>query len=231
MRYDALVFDLFGTLVDNLPRTEFERTLAGMSDAVTVPREDFAKVWVEKMNDRMIGKFGGTEGNIACVCEALGFRPSADRMAEAAEIRLAFTRRALEPRQNALETLRGLRSLGLKVGLVSDCTAEVPLLWADTTFVHLIQAPVFSCSVGTKKPDPRMYNLACRGLGVAPENCLYIGDGASDELTGATKIGMDAALILPHEPDGYDHLRGDAQRWTGPVISDLSEIVGLLRGN
>ena len=151
-------------------------------------------------------------------------------VSDAARLRVEFMRRALRPRPNALEMLRSLRSLGLKIGLVTDCSDEVPTLWSKTPFAELIDYPVFSCSAGVKKPDPRIYHLASEGLGVAPPKCLYIGDGGSDELAGASRVRMDAVLILQSGPDGWDHLRGDARRWTGRAISDLEEVVELLAG-
>jgi putative hydrolase of the HAD superfamily len=35
------------------------------------------------------------------------------------------------------------------------------------------------------KPDPRIFQLACKRLGLQPEDCLYVGDGGSNEFTAA----------------------------------------------
>lgn len=40
------------------------------------------------------------------------------------------------------------------------------------------------------KPDPAIYLLACRRLGVAPEDCVFVGDGGDRELEGAAAVGM-----------------------------------------
>ncbi len=37
-----------------------------------------------------------------------------------------------------------------------------------------------------------MYETACAHLGVDPGECLYVGDGGSQELSGATAVGMTA---------------------------------------
>ena len=37
-RYDAIVFDLIGTLIDNFSRREYERVLADMADALGIAR-------------------------------------------------------------------------------------------------------------------------------------------------------------------------------------------------
>lgn len=45
---------------------------------------------------------------------------------------------------------------------------------------------------GVQKPDEEIYRRCMAGLGVAPEECIYIGDGGSQELETARNIGMNA---------------------------------------
>jgi putative hydrolase of the HAD superfamily len=49
---------------------------------------------------------------------------------------------------------------------------------------------VLSCETGLVKPDPEIFKLCAARLGVRPEDCLYVGDGGSDELRGASTVGM-----------------------------------------
>jgi len=80
------------------------------------------------------------------------------------------------------------------------------------------------------KPDARIYRLACEQLEVKPQECLYVGDGSSHELTGASRVGMHAVLIrVPYE-DTYDAHRIDTEEWNGSTISALREVPGLLDG-
>ena len=51
------------------------------------------------------------------------------------------------------------------------------------------------CDVGMMKPDGEINLLACNRLGVLLADYLFIGVGGSRELTGASKVGMDAVLI------------------------------------
>lgn len=121
-----------------------------------------------------------------------------------------------------------MKQRGYSIGLISDCSPEVPLLWQETPFVPLIDAAIFSCAVKLKKPNSRIYRLACQKLGVIPENCLYVGDGASRELTGASRVGMRPVMIrVPYE-DGYEAYRPDSEAWQGPTISSLEEVMKFL---
>ena len=117
-------------------------------------------------------------------------------------MRMEFTRRSLAPREDAAETVATLRARGYKVGLISDCSVEVPALWQETRLAPLVDAPVFSCVVGLRKPDPGIYAIVCERLGVPAGACLYVGDGSSHELTGARTAGMDPVLIVRNGPLG-----------------------------
>jgi len=226
----AVIFDLFGTLVDNFSMREHDAVKRQMAAALSAPPEGFARLWGETFNKRATGAFRSTKDNTEYICQRLGVRPKDEYLKLAVKIRVDFTRRSLKPRDDALETLTQLRQEGYKIGLISDCSSEVPLLWADTPFAPLIHAVVFSCTVGLMKPAARIYRLACEQLGVKPQDCLYVGDGSSHELTGASRVGMHAVLIrVPYE-DTYDPHRIDAEEWNGATISALREVLGLLGG-
>ncbi len=230
MKYKAVIFDLFGTLVDNFSMREHDAVKRQMAAALSAPPEDFARLWGETFNKRATGAFRSTKDNIEYICQRLGVRPKGECIKLAVKIRVDFTRHSLKPRDDAPETLTQLIQEGYRIGLISDCSSEVPLLWADTPFAPLIHAALFSCVVRLMKPDPRIYRLACEQLGVKPQECLYVGDGSSHELTGASRLGMHAVLIrVPYE-DTYDAHRIDAEEWNGPTIVSVREVLGLLDG-
>ena len=98
-------------------------------------------------------------------------------------------------------------------------------MWSEASFAPLIDEAILSCSVGLTKPDPRTYQLVCQRLDVSPQRCLYVGDGGSRELTGATAMGMRAVLIrAPYD----DSVGGYREEWPGQRISTLSEVPLLL---
>jgi putative hydrolase of the HAD superfamily len=117
-----------------------------------------------------------------------------------------------------------LRDRGLRIGLVSDCTSELPDAWSRLPLAGLVDAPVFSCLERTRKPDPRLFHAVADRLPADPVACLYVGDGGGRELTGASGIGMRAVLLAG--PDWHDHRdhRTEAD-WAGPRISSLLELV------
>jgi putative hydrolase of the HAD superfamily len=107
--------------------------------------------------------------------------------------------------------------------MISVCTQDVPEVWDDTPLGGKFDATVFSCDVGVSKPEPRIYEIACEQLEVEAGECLFVGDGANDELPGAERAGMDAIqLRAPGE-----RLTSDGEAWTGRSVEHLSELLEL----
>ncbi|UCC68400.1 MAG: HAD family hydrolase [Armatimonadota bacterium] len=228
MRYRAVIFDLFGTLIENFSRAEYRRVLVEMADIVGARADDFVRLWRETVEARMTGAFASMEASVEHICKALGLGADASQTGAAAEVRLDFTRRALRPREGALETLTELRKRDCKIGLISDCTLEVPALWDESPFAPLVDEAVFSCIARVRKPDPRIYGMACARLGVRPEECVYVGDGSSGELTGAARVGMHPVLLrVPYE-DPKEWERAEAEEWEGAKVSALRETLSLV---
>ena len=127
------------------------------------------------------------------------------------------------PRPDALPTLETLRRRGHLLGMISVCTEDVPQVWDETPLGREFDAAVFSCEVGVSKPDRRIYEVACERLAVEAADCLFVGDGANDELPGAERAGMAALqLRTPGEP-----LTPEGETWTGASIERLSQVLEL----
>ena len=226
MKYKAIIFDLFGTLVDSYSVQGYNRYLTEMASALELPEEDFSKLWRDTIYERGIGIFKTTEECIRYICNKLKASVSEENIKKCDQIRLENTRKALTPKNGAVDILKRLRGLGYKIGLITNCSAEVPLLWKNTELSHFFDVSIFSASVGMKKPDPQIYNLACEQLGVEANECLYIGDGDSDELSGASQLGMEAVMIRdPNEIDPYRLVEVD---WDGQKIENFIEIMDLI---
>ena len=226
MKYDAVVFDLFGTLVDNWSAKENQQLVADMAVALGGAGEEFNRRWEETRDERLKWGHGGPLDSMGWVSQGLSDRVPPDRINQAAQIHLEFIKNRLTPRADAVETLAQLKAAGYKVGLITDCYADVSLLWAETVLAQVVDAPVFSCDEGIKKPDARIYQLACDRLGVAPSGCLYVGDGGSNELSGASSFGMSAVQIrVPYKDDWAE---AQAEEWHGPTVATLSDLLSLV---
>ena len=227
MSYNAIIFDLFGTLIDDFVSSTGQMNTE-LATALDVPYEQFMPVWTQTSEMRIIGAFETVEANIEYVLHAMNAHARAEQIRRAVEIRMRYIRQALEPRPDAIDTLNRLQKYGYKVGLISNCSIEIPLLWEETAFANLISTPIFSSRVRLKKPDTRIYHLACERLGVAPESCLYIADGEDHELSAAAKVGLHPVLIRILSERSMRGLHQEAKEWEGATIASLSDVLQLV---
>lgn len=231
-KYSIVIFDLFATLTNGLVWLDYLQSVDDMAKMLGVPVPDFVYLFEqETRNDREIGIFSSIDENIEYVCNKLGIKVEENRIKQASRIRYDFTKRAMEPRTNAISVLHQIKEKGLNIGMVSNCAPDVPFLWRESPMAELIKEPVFSSDIGFKKPDARIYEYAIKKYMIQPSECLYIGDGASHELSGAKQIGMEAIRLQILGEEGTDIIRPGVESWQGQVINDLSQTIELLSSN
>jgi epoxide hydrolase-like predicted phosphatase len=117
-------------------------------------------------------------------CRAAGQSLDAARM-------MAAIRGGSGPRPAMLAAIRAIRARGLRVGaLTNNWVADAP---ADDRIGQDLRehfdAFVESAVVGMRKPDPRIYTHACRELGVAPQESVFLDDIGAN-LKAARALGM-----------------------------------------
>jgi putative hydrolase of the HAD superfamily len=230
LKYQAVIFDLFGTLVDSLSPVEYYSVLREMISILKAPPDDFIKLWLSTAEKRTTGVFRTLEENLEYICHELKVPVTKSQINLAKRVRLDYVALALTPREGAIETLSRLKADGYKIGLISNCSTEPPVIWPYTPFAPFFDVTVFSSVAGVQKPDPRIYSMAIEQLKVEPEDCLYIGDGDSHELTGAAQAGMHPVLICAAHEDGAEAVRSDTKidDWPCPKIASLLEVLDLL---
>ena len=227
MSYSAVIFDLFGTLVDDFAAS-IRATNTDLATALNAPSEPFTEMWRQTSEMRTKGAFQTVEASIEYVCDAIGVRVVEQQMKKAVEIRLQQIRHALEPKPDAISTIAQLKANDYKIGLLSNCSIEIPILWQDTPFAGLMDAAVFSSRERLRKPDPRIYLLACDRLGIIPGDCLYVADGENHELAAAAKVGLHSVLLRNSSRDNNRELLREAREWQGGIVETLSEVVDLV---
>jgi putative hydrolase of the HAD superfamily len=210
----AVIFDLWDTLVE-WPVADAEVLKQELAALVTVNPEEFERRWRG-------GYRASQTGPLADSYRALGL-PDEHIKAHVAA-RHAFARRSLRLRGGARETMAQLRERGVKLGLITVCSEEVPAAWPETELAGLFDAETFSSDSGLMKPDPEIYLTTARALGVDPADAMFVGDGANDELGGAARVGMTPVLFVPRGEPQWKGLAG----WNGLRITTLDEVLALV---
>jgi FMN phosphatase YigB (HAD superfamily) len=90
------------------------------------------------------------------------------------------------------ETLWALKKQGFLLSIVTDTANSIStkLKWFERGgFGHVWDSIVSSMDIGTRKPDPQIYQAALQQLGVTPDQAVFVGHRAS-ELAGARAVGL-----------------------------------------
>jgi len=229
---EAIIFDLFGTLVTGASDRSYRLFLEQTIELLGADPDAFVTMWTseEMRRLRATGGLASSRAMVEEACRRLRLDPGEEAVRAATRLRRDAMRDWLRPWPDAAWALDRLHRAEYRFALMSDCTVEVPDLFEQLPFSRLFPVRLFSCELGTRKPDPAMYTLACQRLGVAPGRCLYVGDGASHELSGARRAGMDAVLI--HVPGHADNVVGreGARAWNGPRLASLPGLAEHLLG-
>ena len=126
MPYRAVIFDLFGTLVNSFTRREYDKVNAQMAAAVSVPYAEFWRLMGETLHESCLGRYSSFERLISDICNRTGVHADSVQIAQAAAYHHEFLANAIEPETEVLETLDRLKKRGHRLGLISDCGPPVP---------------------------------------------------------------------------------------------------------
>lgn len=101
---------------------------------------------------------------------------------------------ALEPRTEMLELLSELRSAGIATAILTNNVVALGAWRQSADWDHLVDAVIDSCEVGMRKPEPRIFEYACKQLGVACGESVFVDD-MQVNVDAAAALGMTAVLV------------------------------------
>ncbi|MCM3626064.1 HAD-IA family hydrolase [Paenibacillus glycanilyticus] len=226
MRIQAVFFDLFETLI-----TEFENGKRKASRSnhfvaqLGIDSKLFEAEWKKRQEHRMNGTFPDFPSVLEDILNTLGHDVPEESIHAIHEQRIASKSIPFNGIDSSvLEMLEQLRSEGVKIGLISNCTPEEVKAWEASALAPYFDDVVFSYAVHSAKPEPVIYQLACQRLGVLPSEAIFVGDGGSNELTGASSYGLHAYHATWFLTEDW------AGKITGyPKLSRPSELIGQIQ--
>ena len=193
MKYEAVIFDLFHTLVSV--------TASGDPgpqpyEVVGVPEDEWFAAWRRHEERRLKGQCESVVEIVSGVIRDLGLEPLPELCERVCATRRHRFRHAMvNVIAEVLDGLQRLRPRVAKLGLMSDTDFDEIASWQESPLAPLFDAALSSCYEGVAKPEPAFYRLAAQRLGVDPAQCIYAGDGARDEHVGARAMGMSPVLV------------------------------------
>jgi len=212
MKHSHVIFD-FGGVITSSPFEAFNRLEAERG----LPRDFVRTVNSTNPDDNAWAKFERAEIDVEGF-DAL-FAAEAEALGHALDGASVIACLAGDVRPYMVTALDRLKDQGFGVGCITnnvkagrgaamarseDKALEVESIMAR--FDHVIE----SSKAGVRKPDPRIYQMMCEALSVAPENCIYLDD-LGINCKPAAQLGMHAIKVTSGEQ----------------ALADLSAVLGL----
>jgi putative hydrolase of the HAD superfamily len=198
----AVLFDFGGTLDGDGVHwsTRFHEAYARAG--LEVARERFDAAFVEA--DRRIAAHvrpadtGWREllsEQVARQMEVLGLHDPALERAVVADTHAA----ARATLARSAELLGSLRPQ-LRLGIISNFTGALANVCREEGLLPLLDVIVDSAVEGVAKPDPEIFHIALRRLGLPPGDCLMVGDSFDRDVVPAKQLGLRAVWLRGPSP-------------------------------
>lgn len=99
-----------------------------------------------------------------------------------------------QPYPDAEDVLARLRRRGAPVAVVSNIGWDLRPVFRVHGLDPYVDVYTLSFEHGVQKPDPRLFRIACEGLGLPPESVAMVGDDRTAD-TGAAALGCPVHLV------------------------------------
>ncbi len=184
----AIFFDLFFTLVvpDYLDKdNEY--------DVLKLKKEEWESYAEneELYKERALGKIYDEVSIVEKIIELMSYEATQEQITEIVSCRIDRMKRALVTVDKVIiDTIKSLKEFGIKICLISNADCIDCKFWNESPLSKFFDFVIFSCNVGMLKPESEIYEFALEKIGVKPEDSIFVGDGGSEELFGAKRVGM-----------------------------------------
>lgn len=211
--FDAILFDLDGTLIDSLGL---------FRDAIAHALNLFGK----PLDSAYFGEWHAKRLPWSGMLEHHGIAPEhEEEVKNSSNAKFAeFLESTITWLGDSEHVLKTLKERGYPMAIVT--TASRKFIGAVSRRIDLrsiIDVIIDAEEVGEKsKPDPYGLLLAAQKLGVSPERCLYVGDQPFDVLA-ANAAGMTSCLIRSHHTPADAH---EKAALAFGAISDILPVIG-----
>jgi HAD superfamily hydrolase (TIGR01450 family) len=127
-------------------------------------------------------------------------------------------------RRVALQLLRKGAKL---VGICADRVYPSPrgIEFGSGALTHYLAYSANAVPVFAGKPQPIFFNELCTRLGVAPADCVLIGDNLESDIAGGRAMGMTTVLTLTGVTRRRDLINAPETMRPDTIVEDLKELL------
>lgn len=153
--------------------------------------------------------------------------PFAEELAHMWEI--TYYRRSLRPR--VAEMLEGLRSLGMKLGVVSNTASlyQVFEILGQYGIRDFFRDVTLSSVTGYRKPDENIFKVSLLQVQSDPSTCAYVGDTYSRDIIGARRAGFGMTFHIHSFLTNLKDTDVNNEAAATYTLEDIYEIYPILR--
>lgn len=219
-KFKAVLWDLDDTLYSRVAAARL--TYPGMFR--TLLYEDRDDAYIEAAADFMLSHLVRDSMIHPSSFEALfaAFPPDKDcRLSDCQEYYFRHLQEFAVAGTEQVAVVKKLRESGIKTAIVTNVAAERLAFQRNKIdalgLTPLFDAIVLSGEVGVHKPDRRVFDYAAQKLGLANEDCVFVGDNPDGDIAGALGAGMEAVWI---------DVWGDGDRFAGnPKVHRVTSVL------
>lgn len=217
----CLLFDLFHTLTDRIP-THHPTT----SEILGIKSQDWNEQLFKRSRERLSGEMRDPHEILKKMAQAIDPSISEEKIKLATNLRMQRFIETLEkiPQSNII-ALQNLRNLGKKMALVSNADFTEIIAWNRSPIASLFDATIFSCEVGFVKPEREIYELAMKQLSATVADCVFVGDGACNELEGAKNLGITTIIMTGVIKELYPAEISNRRKFADYEIERIDQLV------
>jgi len=201
---DAILFDLWGTLINSVEFDPRKGHAAVLETCENPHRTTLDEVM--DLGQRVVSSTVAREEEVALeftqasllriVADAFDLRPRMGLV----ESELVFWRAALQVSlvEGVIDLLRKIEAAGMPMGVVSNSSFAGPSLEAELEaqgIRRFFRFVISSADYGVRKPDPIIFEVALRRLGMQPDQVWFAGDNITYDIVGARRAGIFPVAI------------------------------------
>lgn len=219
----AFLFDLFHTL------TSIEQTSPDMHrapDILGIDRKKWTEQLLNNSMERLTGKIKDPYTIIERLAHSVDPNIPDELIRKATERRIELFRKAIiDMPKSSIDTIIYLKNKNLKIALISNADALERKAWDSSPIAKYFDVVVFSCDVGYVKPERQIYEIALKGLNEVGSNCVFVGDGGSNEFYGAKNMGMTTIMVKGIVEKLWPEKLTSQMEYADYIINDVSELM------
>jgi 2-haloacid dehalogenase len=217
-RFDAVVFDAYGTLLD------VQAAMARYAQRLGNDWQAFAAEWrIKQLEYSWIDSLTARRARrdfAACTADALDYVLARNQIDTSLRTELLTAYERLDAYPEVPAMLAALHGRGFRLAVLSNGTPSMLAAACDAAGIAVLLDAIISVEqVGAFKPTPSVYGLVQAKLGISPARALFVSGNPWDS-QAALANGFAVVRVNRHgDPDEYGLRRH--------LVAELPDLAGL----